>query len=392
MSQGFPTQRAEKRRALLEAVERVRETLTIGADEAEALTTLPAATVEALATAGLFALKLPTVLGGAEADPVTQLEVIEAVTYIDASAGWCTMIGAGSLGLLGSFLADEAIAQIFVDGHVPTTAGVVRPTGTAVPVDGGYRVSGRWPFASGIRHAQWLAAGTLVHHEASGPPERCMAVFPTTAAQVHDNWQVAGLQGTGSCDFSVVDLFVPEAFVWHLVHAQPQRGGPLYHLGWPGFVANEHAAFALGIGRRALDALIELAQAKRRGFGQPNALAARPAVQRAVGEGELRLRAARALACEIFEEAWTTVCAGHPPPPRLQAAMRSVATLTTEVAVDVTTCAFRYTGGTALYLPHILQRCLRDINAAAQHLMVSDVAYENYGQFLLGLPNANPMG
>jgi indole-3-acetate monooxygenase len=391
MGRTFPTDREEKRQVLLEAVERVRATLRAGADEAEANATLPPATVQALDDAGLLALKLPAVLGGAEADLVTQLEVLEAVTYIDTSAGWCTLIGAAAIASLGAFLADEAMAQIFVDGQVPRAAGAFMPSGQAVPVEGGYRVSGRWAFASGIRHAQWVSATARVVGAGAAAPALRRVVMPVAAVRIHDNWQVMGLQGTGSCDFSVTDLFVPESFSWDVQRARPQRGGPLYRLGMPAFVANEHVAFALGVGQRALDTLLDLAQSKQRGYGPGSTLAARPALQRAVGESELRLRAVRALAITCYEQAWAIVCAGRTLPPRVQAELRSVATFATEVAVDVTTQAFRYSGGTALYMTHVLQRCLRDINAAAQHLMVSDAAYENYGQCLLGLPDADPM-
>ena len=391
MRQAFPMGREEKRKALLGAVEDVRETLTAGVDEAEAIATLPEMTVDALYQSGLLALKLPVAFGGAEADPVTQLEVIEAVTRIDPSAGWCTMIGASAIALPAVFLPDEAIEQIVVGGHVPTAAGLLMLAGKAVPVDGGYLVNGRWSFASGIRHSQWVSAGALITRDGEGGSEHLMVVFPTSQAQIQDNWQVVGLKGTGSNDFSVSNLFVPEAFTWDVVRALPKRGGPLYRLGIPGFVANEHSAFALGVGRRALDAIIELAQSKKRGYSSPSSLARRPSFQRALGECDLRLRAARALVIEIFEEAWATVCDNRAPNPRLQAEMRSSAVFTTEVAVDVVSVAFRYGGGTAVYLSNILQRCLRDINAAAQHLMVSDSSYENHGQFALGLPDANAM-
>jgi alkylation response protein AidB-like acyl-CoA dehydrogenase len=391
MGQTFPTSREEKRQALLAAVEGVRETLVAGANEAEANATLPPTTVQALDDAGLFAMKLPAVLGGAEADLVTQLEILEAVSYIDTSAGWCLLIGASAVAGLGAFLADEALAQVFVGRHVPRVAGAFMPSGQAVPVDGGYRVSGRWAFASGIRHAQWVTATARVVRTSATAPTLRRMVMPVTAVQIHDNWQVMGLQGTGSCDFSATDLFVPECFSWDVQQARPQRGGPLYRLGMPAFVTNEHVAFALGVGRRALDALLDLAQAKQRGYGQQSTLATRPAVHRLLGESDLRLRAARTLAIESYEKAWATVCAGQTLTPRLQAELRSVATFATDVAVEVTTQAFRYSGGTALYSTSVLQRCLRDINAAAQHLMVSEAAYENYGQFLLGLPDADPM-
>jgi alkylation response protein AidB-like acyl-CoA dehydrogenase len=172
---------------------------------------------------------------------------------------------------------------------------------------------------------------------------------------------------------------------------EPRRGGALYRLGRPGFVTNEHSAFALGVGRRALDAVTEVAVSKSRGYNSTNLLADRPTLQRALGECDLKLRAARALNVEILEEAWQSVCNGQTPAPPLQAQLRGCATYTTDVAADVVAQAFRYGGGSALFMSSVLQRCLRDINAAAQHQMVSDAAYENHGQFLLGLPGAKPM-
>lgn len=391
MQHRFPTEREAKRQALLAAVESVRDTVVAGADAAEAQATLPLTTVQALDAAGLFALKLPAALGGAEADLVTQLEVLEAVSYLDTSAGWCLLIGASAVAGLGAFLAEDAVAQVFGDPQVPRAAGTFLPGGQAIPVHGGYQVSGRWAFASGIRHAQWVSATARVAPTDRTAPALRRLVMPVSAVQIHDNWQVMGLQGTGSCDFSVSDLFVPEDFSWEVPQARPQRGGPLYRLGMPAFVANEHVAFALGVGRRALATLLDLAQSAQRGYGQQSALATRPAVQRFLGESDLRLRAVRTLALESYAQAWATVCAGDALSPRLQAELRGVATWATDVAVEVTTQAFRYSGGRALYTTSVLQRCLRDINAAAQHLMVSEAAYENYGQCLLGLPDADPL-
>src|SRR5262245_54128009 len=193
MGRTFPTDREEKRHVLLEAVERVRDTLRAGADEAEANATLPLATVQALDDAGLLALKLPAVLGGAEADLVIQLEVLEAVTYIDTSAGWCTLIGAAAIASPGAFVADEAIAHSCVDGQVARTAGTFMPIRPAVPVAGGYRVSGRWAFASGIRHAQGVSATTGVVGEGAATPTLRRVVMPVAAVNIHDNWQVMGL-------------------------------------------------------------------------------------------------------------------------------------------------------------------------------------------------------
>ena len=387
----FPTDRDEKHRVLMDAVASVRNILEAGAQEGEETATLPQASVDALYDSGLLRLKLPHALGGAEADLVTQLDVLEAVSEIEPSAGWCLMIGAASLGGVGAFLPDDAIDVIFPDGIPPRTAGVFAPFGTAVPTDGGYLLTGQWSFASGVRHSQWISAGARVKTEKPGHPAQVRATMPTSDISIHDNWHVMGLRGTGSCDFSAKDLFVPASFAYDVSLTEPLRGGGLYRLGRPGFVTNEHAAFALGVGRRALNTVLDVGQSKTRGYTSVNPLAQRPVFQRMLSECDLKLRAARALNVEVLEEAWEVVCDGRTPEPSLQARLRGCATFATDVAVDVVTQAFRFAGGAALFESSILQRCLRDINAGAQHQMVSDASYENHGQFMLGLPGARPL-
>ena len=387
----FPAEKEAKRRALMDAVESVRDTLEAGAEEGEETGTLPQASVDALYDSGLLRLKMPYVLGGAEADLVTWLDVLEAVCEIEPSAGWCLMIGAASMGGVGAFLPDAAVEEIFAGGQPPKTAGVFAPFGKAVPVDGGYLLSGRWAFASGIRHSNWISAGARVVTEDTGYPVQVRATMRTSDVRIHDNWRVMGLRGTGSCDFSVDDLFVPTSFAYDVSLTEPLRGGAIYRLGRPGFVTNEHSAFALGVARRALNTALEVGQSKTRGYTSVNPLARRPAFQRMLSEADLRLRATRLLNVEVLEEASRAVNEGHPPSPLLQTEMRSLCSYTTDVAVDIVTQAFRFSGGAALFDDSILQRCLRDINAGAQHQMVSDAAYENHGQFMLNLPDARVM-
>ncbi len=374
----------------MDAVHDMADQLTARAPADEANRTLSAETVKTLEDAGMFRLKLPGALGGYEADPTTQLVVIEALSGVSSAAGWCAMVGSTAVGLPGAFLPDEAIEQMFPGARIPLCAIAAMPIGKTEIVDGGYLVSGRWPFGSGVRHSEWISAGSIVMRGEA--VERRMMVFPTASAQLHDNWQVAGLEGTGSCDFSVERLFVPESFSWDFLNGTQSRGGPLYQISNPGFVANEHAGFALGLGRHALSSFTEREVQKKRGFTDNlSRLAARPAVQKMIGSGDLRLRAARALAMEINDAAWQAVCAGNAPSNRLQGELRAVATHCTEVALDVVTEAFRYSGGGAIYTGNILQQCLRDLNVAAQHLMVSEIAYENLGQMILGVADVNPM-
>jgi alkylation response protein AidB-like acyl-CoA dehydrogenase len=247
----FPAERAAKRAALLEAVAGVREILAAGAAQAEADRTLPAASVRALREAGLFALKAPAELGGAEADPVTQIDVIEAVSYIDPAAGWVTFIGAGALSLT-AYLPDAAIERMWAGGRIPTAAGLVMP-GRARRVEGGFQLDGRWSWGRGIRHAEWIGVHALIPGADDGPPDSRFMMLPADAIEIHDNWHVAGLKGTGSCDFTVSDRFVPDDFTFDARALVPRRGGPLYRLGLPGLIANELGGFAVGVARRALD-------------------------------------------------------------------------------------------------------------------------------------------
>ena len=377
--------------AVLKRAEEIAEVLKARAPIDEANGTLTPETVSTLETAGMFKLKLAADLGGEEADPVTQLLVLETISNANASAGWCTMVGATGAAMPGAFLADEAISEIFSSGRVPRCAIAAMAIGKAEVVDGGYRLKGRWPFGSGVRHSEWITAGALVMR--NDEPEHVMMTFPTSSAHIHDNWQVAGLKGTGSCDFSTDDVFVPEAFTWSLLNDPPKRGGPLYKIASPGFVSNEHAGFALGLARRALDAFIDKETARSRSYTPGAAsISARPSIQRALGANELKLRAVRNLALEVNADVWQAVEQdGNPPTSRQQCELRATATYCTEVALDIVTETFRYAGGSAIYEKNVLQQCLRDLNAAAQHLMVSEVAYENLGQAVLGSTDVNPM-
>jgi len=378
-----PPPRDATRQALLAAVAQLRTTLEAHLEASEAAGTLAEATVDAFHAAGLYGLKLPAVLGGYEADPVLQIDVIEAVSRIHPTAGWNLFVCGTGIGLAGAFLPQAALPRVFTGPQPPIAAGVLRPFGQATPVAGGYRVCGRWPFASGIRNATWFCGGTTV----PGGATRLVFV-PVSQVTVHDNWQVLGLQGTGSCDVSMNNLFVPQEWTW-VSWENPQRGGPLYRLGRPAFLAAEHAAFALGAGRLALDSILALAQSKQRGLASTAlTIARRPTFQRDLAEADLKLRAARTLLVEIYEDVWATACAGYPLTPQQQVETRSATCYATQVAAEAATLAYRYGGGEANYLSSRLQRCLRDVHGAAQHQLVSNDAYEEHAQGLLGLASA----
>lgn len=375
-----------KRAALLEAVESVRDVLVATSEETEAGRTLAPVAVEALRESGLLALKLPREVGGAEADPIVQMDVIEAVTLIDPAAAWSMFICGAVTGATSARLPDEAIAVMFEAGRFPCMAGTLKPEGRAVRVDGGYRITGRWGWGSGIEHADFVSVLSF----SDEPAGVVSAVVPIADVQLHDNWHVMGMKGTGSCDYSLDDVFVSDLFVTHPMTATQQRGGALYRMGLPGYVVNEHMIFALALAKRALEALRVLAVEKKRGYGVGTTIADRASVQRLVSEGELRLKACRLLCDDVLQRLFDS-CVEGPPDAGIEAEARAVSTLCTDEALDVTSAAFRHAGGAAVFADSVFQRCLRDLYAVQSHFVVSDTAYEQHGRILLGVTDRSSM-
>ena len=378
----------DKRAALLAAVETIRPVLAAEVQASENGRTLSPTAVAALREAGMFALKVPRELGGIEADFITQMDVYEALAHIDGAIGWTAFIGCGAT-TMTAYIPEIGIERMWAGGRIPTAAVVVMP-GQALRVDGGYRINGRWSWASGIRHAEWVGMHVLVNNTGGAPDSR-LAFLPIASVELHDNWHVAGLKGTGSCDFSVHDCFVPDELTFDLRALVPLRGGPMYRVGLPGLVAHELGGFALGVATRALDEIRGQAINKQRGYTTRTTLADRGVFRRMLGESDLRLRAARALLVQVYERAWAAACAGAPIDVVQQIDMRGAVAFTVHTAVDVAQQAFRYGGGTALHLDNPLQRCVRDLDGASVHLFSTDAIYEELGRKLLGASDLNPM-
>jgi indole-3-acetate monooxygenase len=201
---------------------------------------------------------------------------------------------------------------------------------------------------------------------------------------LHDNWKVNALRGTGSQDFSVTDLFVPGHHAFN-PFAPPARGGALLRIAIPGLFAMEHGSFALGVARRALDETAELAKTKSRGYIVPQGVAARGVFQYDLGRAETALSAAHNQLVAVNEEAWAMAEAGDASDPGIQTKLRCAAVFATEVGIDVCRTMFRYAGARSLYAGNVIERCMRDVVAGAQHGMVNDVAYEARGQIVLGV-------
>jgi alkylation response protein AidB-like acyl-CoA dehydrogenase len=386
----FPKDRVANRAKLLAAVNEISETLRTSGPKSEELGTLAPEAVKALRDSGMFRLKLANEMGGAEADPVTEMLVLEDLAYHDLTSGWCTMVGATAIASLGTFLTPSGLAKVFKGDTIPTASISFFPAGRGVREGDGYRISGRWRFNSGIRHAEWVLGGTVI--EGGDAPLVIFAAFPAKDVTLYDNWVgVVGLRGTGSVDCSVENYLVPRdlTFVWDLLQPKPARGGPSYLLPPFAYVAKEHGSVAIGAARRALDELIKIATTTRGTF-RSSKLDERQVVHRQIAEADLKLRSARALMHQRYDALYDKAAGGHLPDGADIADVRAICVHATDVAIGVATMAYHFAGNTGLHHPHVIGRLLRDLNTAGIHQVMSDTAYENHGRFRLGLP-ADPL-
>ena len=308
--------------------------------------------------------------------------MIEELAYVDVSTAWATMIGNGCAGMAGGWLPDEGARRVFgaagEAGLLPLIAGQPQPRGVGRPVPGGYVVSGRWGFSSGIVHAGWVIGGFPAPED---PAVVMVFVAPKDDADVIDTWHVAGLQGTGSLDFRLSDVFVP-ASMTYVRGGQAFRGGALFRQPGHLFVDNEVPPLAVGLARRALSEMAELAGQTAR-FPGGATLQERAVFHRELGRAWARVRAARAVHREAISSAWAATLTGAEVPARLLTDAATASVYTVETCAEVVADLFRYGGGRALSLTSRLQRHLRDALAARQHVSVSEEHYETAGRELL---------
>jgi indole-3-acetate monooxygenase len=382
---GLDAGRAE----VVEAARAIARRAAEAAEETERERRLPAGLVDELRRAGIFRLCVPRAIGGLEADVPTLLAAVEALAEGDGSVGWCAAIAATS-GAVGAYLPEPAAKEVY--GSPDSVAGgVFAPRGRAVAVDGGFRVSGRWPFASGIGHCDWLMGGCVVERDGElelldgGVPDIRLMLFESRQAEVIDTWSVAGLRGTGSHDMALDDLLVPAERSASLITDRPIQNGALYAFPVFGLLALAISAVALGIAAAAVAELVALAGAKTP-TGSRRSLAERPVVQAEVSRACATLDAARALVGAEVETAWQAAVATGEVDVERRAALRRAATHATEISAAVTAAMYRSGGGSAVYDSSPLQRHFRDANVATQHMLVGPATWELTGRLALGLP------
>ena len=330
----------------------------------------------ALRDGGIYAMLAPRSLGGGEADLLETIEVLETLGAADGSAGWCAMVSATS-GLSLAWLEAGAAREVFPS---PTTvlAGVFAPRGRARRGGGELEVSGRWPFASNVQNGEWVLGGCLVEEEAP-----LLALFRREQVEVIDTWHVAGLRGTGSDDFAVEGVALPERLTAR-TDLPPAEQGPLYAIPLFSTLAVGIAAVALGIGAAAVDDFVALASAKVP-TGSRRRLAEREVVQAGLARARAGVRSARALLREEAAAAGQEVERGDPLSLERRAALRLAATHAVGASVRAADEVFGHAGASAVYETSTLQRRFRDLHVAAQHLMVAPPTYELAGRVELGL-------
>ncbi|HLZ07543.1 MAG TPA: acyl-CoA dehydrogenase family protein [Chloroflexota bacterium] len=351
---------------------------------------LPPSLVGAMVDAGLFRMYVPRQLGGLEVHPVTFSRVVEEISRIDGATGWNLTVGA-VYGALAAFLRDDVAREIYGSPPEAIVAGTINPTGRADAVDGGFRVTGRWAFGSGIKQASWITGNCFVYDGnerrigASGAPELRIVFFRADACQIHDTWKVGGLRGTGSHDFSVTDLFVPVERSLIAFTAPSFQPGALYACPFITIFAATIAAPALGMARGAIDCLKELAVAKTP-TGSTGLLRDRASVQSDVARAEALLLSAQAFLYNALDDLMDATAAGREVTMEERAMVRLAsahAGISSAQAVDL---MYNAGGASSIYESSPLERFFRDVHAATQHIAVLANNYELTGRVLLGLP------
>jgi alkylation response protein AidB-like acyl-CoA dehydrogenase len=371
--------------SLLDATREILPLVRAGGDEGERERRLPRHVADAMAEIGICRMLAPRAAGGLEVDPITYLNVIEALSRAEGSAGWCAQVYTANSHLAG-FLSTEIGWELYGKNPKSIMSGTLAaPYGHARVVEGGFRVTGRWPYGSGCDNADWVSFTTGVFLDDDRPrldehglPEQRIIVVPASSATIHGNWYVSGLRGTGSHDVSLQDVFVPNerTFWWT---ETPHHPGALYRHRW---WLLAHGAQRLGVARAMIDALYDLAQVKTP-TRQTNLIRDRSITQMQFAQAEAICSAARAFLWETTRKLWEKTSAGESATMKDLALARLASTNASVGAQQVAELMFSAAGGTAISTSCPIERLFRDAHAAAAHATASIPTYEQWGRVLI---------
>jgi alkylation response protein AidB-like acyl-CoA dehydrogenase len=377
--------------ALLDTISQVEPVIRQYQSWQEEHRRMAAEVFDALRAAGLWGIWKPAALGGRECDPVTGLKIFEAIARIDPSVGWA-VANQSSIDTFGSMVQEPASAEVYGDPGRPVS-GAWFPPGEAIPVPGGYRITGRWPFASTCHYAQYLVGMTVIVDDGQprtgpdGQPTMLVVFFPPEQAEIIDTWHTLGMRGTGSHDIAVRDVFVPERRTWVMSPLGVERpgafAGPLYGA-FPWIPVSALGAVGVGIGQGAIDELIALATEKTPSY-TTTTLRNREVAQGNVARAQATIGAARAYLHQAVDAVYRTAQAGRKP------------SLDQGVEAQLATCNALEAGSKAVNLVHDtvgtsgirqglrFEQLFRDVRTISQHAFGSLSRYESCGKVLFGL-------
>jgi alkylation response protein AidB-like acyl-CoA dehydrogenase len=370
----------------LAAARALRPIIEAGADEGARLGFVPEPVMRAIAESGLFGLMVSRSLGGIEADAATYIDCIEELSYADGSTGWVMMANTQATARAGATLGPAAIQAIFHGDEGFVSAGQISSLGKAERVDGGYRVSGQFHFGSGSLNASWFFGAFILEKDGQpvpGPDGKRQMLFcsaPRDKVRLTGNWDVMGLSATGSYDFQFIDQVIPDDFV-RQAQVDTARHGPIHTVG----ASIGHAAWSLGVARRAIDEIKHLAQSKRR-FGRTT-LIDQPLFQRDFAQHCAAVKACRAYVHQVFADWYAAAQAGEVSL-EIRAEARMAACWITEICAKAGEFAYLAGGSDSLRNKdggNTLQRCFRDLYAGTQHRHIDSNIMLECSQVILGV-------
>jgi indole-3-acetate monooxygenase len=367
---------------VLASVQGLAPAIAERAGEVEAGRRVPRDLLDQLAAAGCIRLLLPASHGGIGADLPGALRVFEAVSTADASVGWVVALGASAWREVAG-VPRPTFDALYADGPDTPIAGVFNPSGSVVSAAGGYRVRGRWSFASGCEHADWLYVNCL--EQGAPPPGMRVALFRRDEVAIEDTWDALGLRGTGSHHLRVDDVVVPGDRTCATLVSAPCVEAAVLRIPPPAHFALGIACVALGTARGALDDVLALA-AGRVPLLAHAPLAADPVFHRDLGTAETALAAARSLLYDEAGRVWHDAVEDVAITDDRRARVRAAAAWATEQAAAVVTTAHRAAGSAGVYEGAPLPRRLRDVSTITQHFLVKPATMATAGALLAGQP------
>ena len=374
--------------SLIDAALEIAPIIRKHSDEAERERRLSRPVLDALRETGLTRMSTPRSLGGLETDPITRALVVEEISRHDSAAGW-TLENPLDWAFLCARLPDEGAEEIYNSGaDILIAAQFGRPL-NATSTGGGYRISGRAPFISNCYDADWISCTALVDVDQpfEDEPEMRMVYFPRENCEVINTWDGMGMRGTGSNDISVDDVYVPKSRTFPMVpdfEPGSHYQGPLYRLPLMGAAATGIPTPMLGVARRAIDEVTELALTKSP-VGSSGPLKERASAQVRLGKAEAVLRSGRLLLLDTVNEAWQRSMAGEIHSLKQKADLLLAMTHAMSSAVQAVELACDLAGTTAVRTSSPLERCFRDVQTLKHHVFTSEARYGTFGQVCLGV-------